>query len=61
MSEHRDTLHLETNFETYITRKLKSLKDSGWVVSDSDSTFDPSTALVMDDFIQYFMCKDRIR
>lgn len=53
MSKYRDTLHLETNFEMYITRKLKGLKKTGWHISDNDAGFDPSTALIMDDFIQY--------
>ena len=50
----KDDLHLETNFETYITRKLSELQDSGWVISDNDAGFDPSTALIMDDFVEYF-------
>ena len=49
----RDTIHLEVNFEEYITRKLRELQDSGWRISDNDTGFDPNTALYMDDFVEY--------
>ena len=49
-----DTLHLEVNFETYITKKLAMLKkDGGWRISNDDTGFDPNTALYLPDFIEY--------
>lgn len=48
-----DKLHLEINFEEYIAKKLKELEGGGWRVSDNDTGFDPSTALIMDDFAEY--------
>ena len=51
---HKDTLHLEANFESYITRKLSDLENDGWRVSDDDTGFDANTALIMSDFIEYF-------
>ena len=48
-----DTIHLETNFEQYITKKLAMLEGAGWRVSDNDTGFDPNTALVLSDFIEY--------
>lgn len=49
-----ETLHRETNFEHYITRKLTEMGESGdWVISQNDKGFDPNTALIMDDFIAY--------
>ena len=49
----KDTIHLEVNFEEYITRKLKELEGGDWRVSDNDTGFDPATALYMPDFIEY--------
>lgn len=49
----RDNIHTETNFETYITKKLSMLAGSGWQVSDNDAGFDPNTALLMSDFVAY--------
>lgn len=49
----KDTIHRETNFEQYVTRKLKSLEENGWEVSDNDKGFNPDTALYWDDFIAY--------
>ena len=49
-----DNVHLETNFEKYITTKLAALSSTeGWQVSNNDEGFDPNTALYMDDFISY--------
>ena len=48
-----DTIHLEVNFETYITKKLAMLKGDGWRISNDDTGFDPNTALYMPDFIEY--------
>jgi len=49
-----DNLHLEVNFEKYITRKLAELEQSGaWKVSNTDDGFDASTALYMPDFIEF--------
>ncbi len=48
-----DKLHLEINFESYITKKLKDLEGDGWRVSDNDAGFDPNTALYLPDFIEY--------
>ena len=48
-----DRIHLEINFETYITNKLKELEGDGWRVSDNDNGFDPDSALVLADFIEY--------
>lgn len=47
-----DTIHRETNFEEYITNKLNSLGD-GWRASKNDKGFDPNTALIIDDFIEF--------
>ena len=47
------TIHRETHFEQYITRKLEQLEKGGWVVSQNDNGFDPNTALYWDDFIAY--------
>ena len=51
----KDNIHLETNFEKYISRKLAELstEENGWRISKSDKGFDPSTALYMPDFIEY--------
>ncbi|MBR6851654.1 MAG: type I restriction endonuclease subunit R, partial [Lachnospiraceae bacterium] len=49
----KDNLHLECNFESYITKKLKDLESDGWRVSDNDEGFDPGSALVISDFIEY--------
>lgn len=46
-------IHLEVNFEAYITKKLAMLEGDGWRVSDNDAGFDPNTALYMPDFIEY--------
>lgn len=48
-----DKIHLEVNFETYITRKLAMLEGDGWRISDNDAGFDPNTALYLPDFIEY--------
>lgn len=48
-----DRIHLEANFEEYITRKLAMLEGDGWRVSNNDTGFDPNTALYMPDFIEY--------
>ncbi len=48
-----DKLHLEINFESYITKKLKDLEGDGWRVSDNDAGLDPNTALYLPDFIEY--------
>ena len=48
-----DDIRLETNFEHYISRKLEELSENGWQISDDDSGFDPDTALVIEDFIDY--------
>ena len=49
-----DTLHLETEFEQYITRKLKGLSDSGeWIVSDNDTGYDREHALYFPDFVEF--------
>ena len=49
-----DNIHLETNFEKYISRKLTELGDTdGWRISMDDTGFDPNTALYMPDFIEY--------
>jgi len=47
-------IHLEVNFEEYITNKLAELEESGWRVSKNDEGFDANTALYMDDFVEYF-------
>ena len=50
----RDNIHLEKNFENYISKKLATLESSeGWRVSPDDTGFDPDTALYMPDFIEY--------
>lgn len=51
MVKNRDKLHTETPFEEYIVSKIAENK--GWVVSDNDDGFDPDTALVPSDFIEY--------
>lgn len=48
-----EKLHLEKNFEEYITNKIKNLENSNWVVSDNDKGFDPNTALYLPDLISY--------
>lgn len=48
-----DKIHLEVNFEEYITRKLAMLEGDGWRISNNDAGFDPNTALYMPDFIEY--------
>lgn len=48
-----DKIHLETNFEHYISRKLAELSADGWKVSPDDTGFDPNTALYMPDFIDW--------
>ena len=48
-----DTIHLEINFESYITNKLAMLEGDGWRISNDDTGFDPNTALYMPDFIEY--------
>jgi len=48
-----DKIHLEVNFEAYITKKLKMLENTGWRVSEEDTGFDPNTALYLPDFIEY--------
>ena len=53
MSTFIDKLHLEVNFEEYITKKQKRLEGTGWRVSEDDTGFDPNTALYMPDFIEY--------
>ena len=48
-------MHRETNFEKYISSKILELStDNSWRISNYDTGFDPNTALVMDDFIEYF-------
>lgn len=50
----KDTIHLESNFEKYISKKLAGLsKTDGWRVSQNDQGFDPNTALFMEDFVEY--------
>ncbi len=48
-----DNIHLESNFERYISRKLGELgmKDD-WRISPDDNGFDPQTALYLPDFIE---------
>lgn len=54
-----DTLHLECEFERYVSSKLESLsKTDGWRISFNDDGFDPNTALYMPDFIEYFEATD---
>ena len=49
-----ESIHLESEFEKYITKKLDELSADGeWRVSPNDDGFDPSTALYMPDFIEY--------
>ena len=48
-----DRIHLEVNFETYITKKLSMLEGDGWRISNNDAGFDPNTALYLPDFIEY--------
>ncbi len=55
----KDAIHLESEFEKYITRKLEEMKASGsWRVSNTDDGFDASTALYMPDFIEYLTATD---
>ncbi len=50
----QDNIHVEKNFEKYISKKLASLEScEGWRVSPDDTGFDPDTALYMPDFIEY--------
>ena len=50
----KDTIHLESNFERYISKKLTNLSETdGWRVSQNDQGFDPNTALYMPDFVEY--------
>ena len=51
----KDNIHLETNFEKYISSKLVQLSTdkNAWRVSKNDNGFDPQTALCIDDFIEY--------
>lgn len=50
----KDTIHLESNFERYISKKLASLSETdSWRVSQNDQGFDPNTALYMPDFVEY--------
>ena len=55
-------IHLEINFEQYISRKLSELSNSGWQISKNDEGFNPDTALYLDDFIQYvtMVCPEKI-
>lgn len=49
-----EKLHLETEFEKYITRKLKELSDGGeWLVSDNDEGYDREHALYFPDFVEF--------
>lgn len=49
-----ETLHLETEFEKYITQKLQNMNNSGnWRVSNNDTGFDPESALFIDDFLEF--------
>lgn len=48
-----DRIHLEVNFEAYITKKLAMLEGDCWRVSNHDAGFDPNTALYLPDFIEY--------
>lgn len=56
-----DRIHLEVNFEEYITRKLAA--QGTWVVSNNDEGFDPNTALYMPDFLAYLgaTAPDKVR
>lgn len=51
----KDNIHLETNFEKYISSKLVQLSTdkNAWRISKNDNGFDPQTALCIDDFIEY--------
>lgn len=49
-----DTIHRENIFETYITRRLGTLKSGGWRVSNNDKGFDAETALYLPDFLEFF-------
>ncbi len=57
----KDNIHREINFEEYITKKLlaqKAIDKNGveytaWCVSNDDTGFDPNTALIMSDFVEY--------
>ena len=44
-------IHQEAFFERYISRKVAELAGYGWEVSPDDTGFDPSDALVFDDFV----------
>lgn len=48
-----DDIRLETHFEHYISRKLDDLSKNGWEISQNDASFNPNTALCLDDFINY--------
>lgn len=48
-----DDLHLEKNFESYISDKIVGLGDKGWKVSMADDDFNPNTALYLPDLITY--------
>lgn len=47
-----NTIHRESYFEEYITRKLEQLGE-GWRVSKNDKDFDANTALVINDFVEF--------
>lgn len=50
----KDNIHLESNFEKYISEKLAGLSMAdGWQVSPNDDGFDANTALYMADFITF--------
>ena len=51
MVKNRDKLHTETPFEEYIVSKIAESGD--WIVSDNDDGFEPDTALIPSDFIEY--------
>ena len=48
-----DKIHLEINFEEYITKKLLSLQDGGWKVSENDNGYSAESALYFQDFLDY--------
>lgn len=49
----KETLHLETEFEKYITHKLKELGSNGWEVSDNDKGYDRENAIYLPDFLAF--------
>lgn len=49
----KETIHRESHFEEYISRKITELEENGWEVSKNDDGFDPNTALYMPDFVEY--------